>query len=237
MLTFLYVLHFLVCFVLIGVVLLQRGKGQDLGASLGGGSANTIFGSRGAGNFLTKMTTGSAIIFMITSLTLSYRVQELRRPALRRVRTLRTGGHDGAEARRRPRGDPRGGDRGRRGDGRARRDSERRRGRSGRAERARSGERSVGRTRAGRGARRSSGRSTERRGGTGIRGDRGPGDRGRSHASGGRAGRRECADRGAEAALISSRISPMSHHSGRGLWARPAALGMFRARVRRWRNW
>lgn len=70
--TFIYVLHFLVCFILIGVVLLQRGKGQDLGASLGGGSANTIFGSRGAGNFLTRITTASAIIFMGTSLSLSY---------------------------------------------------------------------------------------------------------------------------------------------------------------------
>lgn len=70
--TFLYVLHFIVCFVLIGVVLLQRGKGADLGASLGGGGANTIFGSRGAGNFLSKMTTASAVIFMITSLSLSY---------------------------------------------------------------------------------------------------------------------------------------------------------------------
>jgi len=70
--TFLYVLHFLVCFVLIGVVLLQRGKGADLGASLGGGGANTIFGSRGAGNFLSKMTTAAAVIFMCTSLSLSY---------------------------------------------------------------------------------------------------------------------------------------------------------------------
>jgi len=70
--TFLYALHFIVCFVLIGVVLLQRGKGADLGASLGGGGANTIFGSRGAGNFLTKITTGSAIVFMGTSLTLAY---------------------------------------------------------------------------------------------------------------------------------------------------------------------
>jgi preprotein translocase subunit SecG len=70
--TFLYVLHFLACFILIGVVLLQRGKGQDLGASLGGGSANTIFGSRGAGNFLTRITTASAIVFMGTSLSLSY---------------------------------------------------------------------------------------------------------------------------------------------------------------------
>ncbi len=70
--TFLYALHFIACFVLIGVVLLQRGKGADLGASLGGGSANTIFGSRGAGNFLTKITTASAVVFMGTSLTLSY---------------------------------------------------------------------------------------------------------------------------------------------------------------------
>lgn len=70
--TFIYALHFIVCFVLIGVVLLQRGKGADLGASLGGGGANTIFGSRGAGNFLTKITTASAIVFMGTSLTLAY---------------------------------------------------------------------------------------------------------------------------------------------------------------------
>jgi preprotein translocase subunit SecG len=70
--TFIYALHFIACFVLIGVVLLQRGKGADLGASLGGGGANTIFGSRGAGNFLTKITTASAVIFMSTSLTLSY---------------------------------------------------------------------------------------------------------------------------------------------------------------------
>lgn len=70
--TFVYALHFIVCFVLIGVVLLQRGKGADLGASLGGGGANTIFGSRGAGNFLTRITTASAIVFMVTSLSLAY---------------------------------------------------------------------------------------------------------------------------------------------------------------------
>lgn len=70
--SFVYALHFIVCIVLIAVVLLQRGKGADLGASLGGGGANTLFGSRGAGNFLTKLTTASAIIFMCTSLTLSY---------------------------------------------------------------------------------------------------------------------------------------------------------------------
>lgn len=72
MMALLYALHFMVCFVLIAVVLLQRGKGADLGASLGGGGANTVFGSRGAGNFLTKLTTGSAVLFMITSLSLAY---------------------------------------------------------------------------------------------------------------------------------------------------------------------
>ena len=72
MMTVILVLHFMVCFVLITVVLLQRGKGADLGAALGGGGANTVFGSRGAGNFLTKLTTGSAIVFMMTSLSLAY---------------------------------------------------------------------------------------------------------------------------------------------------------------------
>jgi len=72
MMTMILVLHFMVCLVLITVVLLQRGKGADLGAALGGGGANTVFGSRGAGNFLTKLTTGSAIVFMFTSLSLAY---------------------------------------------------------------------------------------------------------------------------------------------------------------------
>jgi preprotein translocase subunit SecG len=72
MMTLLLVLHLMVCFVLIAVVLLQRGKGSDMGAALGGGGANTVFGGRGAGNFLTKITTGSAIIFMGTSLSLAY---------------------------------------------------------------------------------------------------------------------------------------------------------------------
>jgi preprotein translocase subunit SecG len=72
MTTFLTTLHVTVCIVLIAVVLLQRGKGSDMGAALGGGGSNTVFGSRGAGNFLTKMTTVCAIIFMTTSLSLAY---------------------------------------------------------------------------------------------------------------------------------------------------------------------
>jgi len=65
------VIHVLACLFLIVVVLLQTGKGADMGAVFGGGS-QTLFGSSGAGNFLTKLTTGTAIAFMITSLILTY---------------------------------------------------------------------------------------------------------------------------------------------------------------------
>jgi preprotein translocase subunit SecG len=78
MITALTVLHVLVCLGLILVVLLQTGKGADIGAVFGGSSA-TIFGSSGAGNFLTRLTTGLAIVFMITSLGLGY--FSARRPA------------------------------------------------------------------------------------------------------------------------------------------------------------
>jgi preprotein translocase subunit SecG len=65
------VIHVLACLFLIVVVLLQTGKGADMGAVFGGGS-QTLFGSGGAGNFLTKLTTGTAIAFMLTSLVLTY---------------------------------------------------------------------------------------------------------------------------------------------------------------------
>jgi preprotein translocase subunit SecG len=68
---FLIVLHVLVCFILILVVLLQAGRGANMGAVFGGAS-QTIFGSSGAGTFLSKMTTVVAIIFMLTTLSLSY---------------------------------------------------------------------------------------------------------------------------------------------------------------------
>jgi len=65
------VIHVLACLFLIVVVLLQTGKGADMGAVFGGGS-QTLFGSGGAGNFLTKLTTGTAIAFMLTSLILTW---------------------------------------------------------------------------------------------------------------------------------------------------------------------
>ena len=69
--TFLTVLHVMVCLVIIVVVLLQRGKGAEIGAVFGGGASSTVFGSRGAGNFLSKITTGAAITFMCTSMALA----------------------------------------------------------------------------------------------------------------------------------------------------------------------
>ena len=65
-------LHIFLCILLVGIVLLQHGKGADIGVVLGGGASQTVFGSRGAGNFLSKLTTGTAILFMSTSLFLSY---------------------------------------------------------------------------------------------------------------------------------------------------------------------
>ena len=69
MITAIIILHVIVSIGLILVVLLQTGKGAEVGAVFGGSSA-TIFGSSGAGNFLTRLTTGMAIVFMATSLTL-----------------------------------------------------------------------------------------------------------------------------------------------------------------------
>ncbi len=63
-------LHVLVSAIMIGMVLLQKGKGADIGAAFGGAS-NTVFGPRGAQSFLAKLTTSAAIIFMITSFVLA----------------------------------------------------------------------------------------------------------------------------------------------------------------------
>lgn len=66
----LIVVYLLVALCLIGLVLIQQGKGADMGASFGSGSSGTVFGSGGSGNFLTKSTTYLAIAFFIISLVL-----------------------------------------------------------------------------------------------------------------------------------------------------------------------
>lgn len=67
-------IHVVVAIVLIGLVLIQHGKGADIGAAFGSGASNTLFGSQGTGGFLFKLTGGLAMTFFVTSLTLSYLV-------------------------------------------------------------------------------------------------------------------------------------------------------------------
>ena len=66
-------LHVLVCFVLITVIMLQSGNAADLAGAFGGAGSQTAFGPRGAATFLSRATTWCAIVFMMTSLTLSFK--------------------------------------------------------------------------------------------------------------------------------------------------------------------
>ena len=65
------IVHLVVTLGLILIVLLQSGKGADIGAAFGGGSSQTVFGGRGAATFLSKLTSALAILFMLTSLGLT----------------------------------------------------------------------------------------------------------------------------------------------------------------------
>jgi preprotein translocase subunit SecG len=70
MYTAILILHVIVCFFLIFIVLVQSGKGAELGAAFGG-SSQTLFGARGAATIFSKLTTIAAVVFMITSLSLA----------------------------------------------------------------------------------------------------------------------------------------------------------------------
>ena len=65
------IVHVLVCLFLVGIVLLQHGKGADIGATFGG-SSQSLFGTEGPLPLLNKITTAAAVIFMLTSVTLAY---------------------------------------------------------------------------------------------------------------------------------------------------------------------
>ena len=69
--TVIIVIHVIVAISIIGLVLLQQGKGADVGASFGSGASQTVFGSSGSGNFLVQATTVLATIFFVTSLSLA----------------------------------------------------------------------------------------------------------------------------------------------------------------------
>ena len=68
---FVITVHVIVCLFLIGVVLLQQGRSADLAGAFGGQGSQTAFGPRAAANVLTRLTTWSAVIFMVTSITLT----------------------------------------------------------------------------------------------------------------------------------------------------------------------
>ncbi len=67
----LIIVHLLAAIVITGLVLIQHGKGADAGASFGGGASQTMFGSVGSGNFLTKSTTIMTVVFFVTSIGLA----------------------------------------------------------------------------------------------------------------------------------------------------------------------
>lgn len=69
---FLLVIHVILAAVLIGLVLLQQGKGAEAGVAFGSGASQTLFGSQGSGNFLTRLTAVCATLFFVTSLVMAY---------------------------------------------------------------------------------------------------------------------------------------------------------------------
>lgn len=70
--TLVLIVHVIVCIAMILIILLQSGKGADIGAAFGGGSSQTVFGSSGATTFLSKITIAAAVVFMATSFVLTY---------------------------------------------------------------------------------------------------------------------------------------------------------------------
>ncbi|MBC7193366.1 preprotein translocase subunit SecG [Marinobacter sp.] len=69
--TLIVVVHVVIAVALVGLVLIQQGKGADAGAAFGGGASQTVFGSQGSGSFLTRMTTAMAVVFFVTSFSLA----------------------------------------------------------------------------------------------------------------------------------------------------------------------
>lgn len=64
--------HIIVGFAVIGLVLLQHGKGADMGAAFGSGASGSLFGASGSANFMSRLTAGLAAVFFVTSLSLAY---------------------------------------------------------------------------------------------------------------------------------------------------------------------
>ena len=70
--TFVWVLHIIASLAVIGMVLLQHGKGADMGAAFGGGTSGSLFGASGSANFLSRATAVAVTVFFLTSMGLTY---------------------------------------------------------------------------------------------------------------------------------------------------------------------
>lgn len=75
----LLVVHLVACVGILALVLLQQGKGSDIGAAFGSGASNTVFGSPGSASFLLKLTGFAALVFFATSITLGYHSSKINR--------------------------------------------------------------------------------------------------------------------------------------------------------------
>lgn len=69
--TLVVVVHVVIAVALVGLILIQQGKGADAGAAFGGGASQTVFGSQGSGSFLTRVTSILALVFFVTSFSLA----------------------------------------------------------------------------------------------------------------------------------------------------------------------
>ena len=78
--TIVWIVHVTASVVLAGLVLMQHGKGADMGASFGSGSAGSLFGSSGSANFLSRSTAVAASVFFVTSMTLTYLYSQSSQP-------------------------------------------------------------------------------------------------------------------------------------------------------------
>lgn len=72
MITVIAILHVIVAIALIMIILMQTGRGSDIGAAFGAGASQTVFGSSGSTPFLNRVTVGAAVVFMLTSLLLAH---------------------------------------------------------------------------------------------------------------------------------------------------------------------
>lgn len=80
--TMVLVVHLVAAVAIIGLVLIQQGKGADVGAAFGSGASQTVFGSRGSANFLTRITAVIATVFFITNLLLAYLASDQEQPSI-----------------------------------------------------------------------------------------------------------------------------------------------------------